>query len=262
MSLSLVGVSVRFGGLRALEGVSLSVGREEVVGLVGPNGAGKTTLLNLISRFLDPSEGEIWWEGENLLRKPPEALAALGIGRTFQIPQLFSGLTVLEHLALGAYARLGGGFVAASLGLPRLRARERDLLVQAEEVLELLGLSEVAQTPAAALPYGMKKRVEMGRALLSRPRLLLLDEPGAGLSQQEKSSFLSLIARIRTRYRTAILLVEHDMELVQAICERVLVLNFGRVLAQGRPEEVLALPEVVEAYLGEPLGGRDGASRG
>lgn len=259
MSLEVSGLSMRFGGVRALERVSFQMAQGEALGLIGPNGAGKSTLLNLLSRFFPPAEGGIRWQGVDLLRYPPEALAALGLARTFQTPQLFPGLTVCQHVVLGGYSRLRGGLLAAALALPGLLHREARLRDEATSLLEEWGLGDVAEVEVSALPFGLRKRLELVRALAARPRLLLLDEPGAGLSPEERVGLIQALARVRHQ-GIGLLLVEHNMEIVQALCDRVLVLNFGSLIAEGPPEEVLRQPEVVAAYLGNPGGGSDAPS--
>jgi branched-chain amino acid transport system ATP-binding protein len=227
--LSAEGVTRRFGGIVAVDGVSFDVAEGEIVGLIGPNGAGKTTMFNLITRLYRPDAGEIAFDGETLLRTPPHGIVKLGIARTFQNVELFGSMTVLEHVLLGRHARRGRS--------PR-------------EVLDCLGLAEVAYRPAAELPYGTQKRVELARALASGPRLLLLDEPAGGLNHEEVLELGALIRRLRANLELTILLVEHHMGLVMSIAERVHVLDFGRLIASGSPAEVQADQAVVEAYLG------------
>lgn len=254
-----MGLSMHFGGVQALVGVSFRMALGEAVGLIGPNGAGKSTLLNLLSRFFPPTRGMIRWQGKDLLQYPPEALAALGIARTFQSPQLFPGLTVQQHVALGGYSRLKGGFVVSALALPGFLRREKRLLDEAASLLEAWGMGGVAGAEVSALPFGLRKRLELVRALAARPKLLLLDEPSAGLAPEEKVWLIRALAQIRQQ-GVGLLLVEHNMELIQSLCDRALVLNFGSLIAEGPPEEVLRRPEVVAAYLGNPEGGTNGPS--
>lgn len=254
-----MGLSMRFGGVQALAGVSFRMVLGEAVGLIGPNGAGKSTLLNLLSRFFPPTRGAIRWQERELLQYPPEALAALGIARTFQSPQLFPGLTVRQHVALGGYSQLKGGFVVSALALPGFLRREKRLLDEATSLLEAWGMEGMAEAEVSALPFGLRKRLELVRALAARPKLLLLDEPGAGLAPEEKVWLIRALAQIRQQ-GIGLLLVEHNMKLIQALCDRALVLNFGNLIAEGPPEEVLRQPEVVAAYLGNPEGGSDGPS--
>ena len=227
--LSVEGVTRRFGGIVAVDGVSFDVAEDEIVGLIGPNGAGKTTMFNLITRLYRPDAGEIAFDGETLLRTAPHGIVKRGIARTFQNVELFGSMTVLEHVLLGRHARRGRS---------------------AREVLNYVGLAEVAHRPAAELPYGTQKRVELARALASGPRLLLLDEPAGGLNHEEVLELGALIRLLRVNLELTILLVEHHMGLVMSIAERVHVLDFGRLIASGTPTEVQGDRAVVEAYLG------------
>jgi len=227
--LSVEGVTRRFGGIVAVDNVSFDVAEREIVGLIGPNGAGKTTMFNLITRLYRPDAGEIAFDGETLLRTPPHGIVKRGIARTFQNVELFGSMTVLEHVLLGRHARRGRS---------------------AREVLNYVGLADVAHRPAAELPYGTQKRVELARALASGPRLLLLDEPAGGLNHEEVLELGALIHLLRVNLELTILLVEHHMGLVMSIAERVHVLDFGRLIASGTPVEVQGDRAVVEAYLG------------
>jgi branched-chain amino acid transport system ATP-binding protein len=227
--LSVEGVTRKFGGIVAVDGVSFDVAEGEIVGLIGPNGAGKTTMFNLITRLYRPDAGEIAFDGETLLKTPPHGIVKRGIARTFQNVELFGSMTVLEHVLLGRHARRGRS---------------------AREVLDYVGLAEVAHRPAAELPYGTQKRVELARALASGPRLLLLDEPAGGLNHEEVLELGELIRLLRVNLELTILLVEHHMGLVMSIAERVHVLDFGRLIASGTPAEVQGDRAVVEAYLG------------
>ena len=227
--LSVEGVTRRFGGIVAVDDVSFDVAEGQIVGLIGPNGAGKTTLFNLVTRLYKPDAGEIVFDGESLLRTPPYQVVRRGIARTFQNVELFGSMTVLEHVLLGRHARRGRS---------------------AREVLNYVGLAEVAHRPAAELPYGTQKRVELARALASGPRLLLLDEPAGGLNHEEVLELGALIRLLRVNLELTILLVEHHMGLVMSIAERVHVLDFGRLIASGTPTEVQGDRAVVEAYLG------------
>jgi len=227
--LSVEGVTRRFGGIVAVDNVSFDVAEREIVGLIGPNGAGKTTMFNLITRLYRPDAGEIAFGGETLLRTPPHGIVKRGIARTFQNVELFGSMTVLEHVLLGRHARRGRS---------------------AREVLNYVGLADVAHRPAAELPYGTQKRVELARALASGPGLLLLDEPAGGLNHEEVLELGALIHLLRVNLELTILLVEHHMGLVMSIAERVHVLDFGRLIASGTPAEVQGDRAVVEAYLG------------
>ena len=243
-------VSVRFGGIVALDRVSFDVGAGEICGLIGPNGAGKTTLFNCLSRLYAPTEGEISFCGVPLLRARPSDIAALGIARTFQNLALFHSLSVRQNVLAGAHAQRRSGFVSDALRLPFVRNDEHSLEREIDGLLELLDLQEVANKPVGALPFGTKKRVELARALASRPKLLLLDEPAGGLNHHEVDRLRALIGTIRDELDLAVLLVEHHMNLVMGVSDRVVALDFGRKIAEGTPAEIQHHPAVVHAYLG------------
>jgi branched-chain amino acid transport system ATP-binding protein len=243
-------VAVRFGGIVALDGVSFDVAAGSIVGLIGPNGAGKTTLFNCLSRLYECDRGEIVFDGRSLLATPRHRIAGAGIGRTFQNVALFGSMTVLENVMLGAHSRSASGFLANALRLPGVRREEAAIAAKAASLLELLDLSRVAAMPVTQLPFGTRKRVELARALAAEPKLLLLDEPASGLNHEEVGELGRLIRALRERLRLTVLLVEHHMSLVMSISERVVALNFGRVIAQGAPAEVRRHPELERAYLG------------
>jgi branched-chain amino acid transport system ATP-binding protein len=245
-------VVVRFGGVVALAGVSFEVGRREIRGLIGPNGSGKTTLFNCISGLCRPVEGEIRFEGVPLSGVPRHGRAGLGIGRTFQHVALFRSLSVRENILAGAHPLARSGFLANALRLGgRVRREERAAEEAARRLLALLGLESVAETPVARLPFGLQKRVELARALAAGPKLLLLDEPAGGLNHEEVYRLARLLFRIRREFDLSILLVEHHMNLVMSISDRVVALDFGEKIADGTPAAVRAEPAVIRAYLGE-----------
>ena len=243
-------VAVRFGGIVALDSVSFNVEAGAIVGLIGPNGAGKTTLFNCLSRLYQCDRGEIVFSGESLLGQPRHRIAGLGIGRTFQNVALFGSMSVRDNVMSGAHCRSSSGFFANALRLPRVPREEKLLQSKTSHILDLLKLENVAERRVSDLPFGTRKRVELGRALAAEPKLLLLDEPASGLNHEEVGELGTLIRELRERLRLTILLVEHHMSLVMSISERVVALNFGRVIAEGTPAEVRRHPDLIQAYLG------------
>ena len=248
--LEVADLSVRFGGIVALDGLSFRVQAGEIAGIIGPNGAGKTTLFNCLSRIYRADRGRIEFDGRSLLEVPAHDVAALGIGRTFQNVALFRSLTVFENVLLGRHCRGRAGFVAAALRLPCVGRDEREARARCGELLRFLDLGNAADAPVASLPFGTRKRVELGRALASDPRLLLLDEPASGLNHEEVAALGGLIRATRDRVGVTILLVEHHLKLLLSVSDHVVALDFGRTIFEGPPSAVRENPDVVRAYLG------------
>jgi branched-chain amino acid transport system ATP-binding protein len=248
--LEIAGVGMHFGGIVALDNVSFTVARGRIVGLIGPNGAGKTTLFNCLSRLYRPAQGDIRLNGQSLRRCAPSDIAALGVGRTFQASTLFTSMSVLDNVKVGAHSRGRNSPLSDAFTLPSTRAEERDFDEIGRTMLALVGLADMAERTAANLSLGARKRVELARALAAKPVLLLLDEPAGGLNHEEVADLRGLIRSISDKLNITVLLVEHHMGLVMSLSDQVVVLNFGRVIANGSPDQVRGNAAVAEAYLG------------
>lgn len=249
--LNLNAVTMRFGGITAVSELDMTIPAGMIAGLIGPNGAGKTTVFNMITGFYTPTSGQINFNGENITGTPPHNICKAGIARTFQNIRLFSGLSAVQNVMIGSYLRRKSSWWMAPLQLPLVRKETRAMRDQAMLLLDRLDLLNVAHQPATSLPYGAQRRLEIARALATRPKLLLLDEPAAGMNPQESAELMGLIRRIRDEFDLTILLIEHDMKVVMGVCACIWVLEYGMCIAEGSPDEVRTNPVVIKAYLGE-----------
>jgi len=245
------GMGIDFGGLRAVSDFDISIENNELVGLIGPNGAGKTTIFNLLTGVYAPTEGEIFLKGKSVAGKKPYVINGMGLARTFQNIRLFKGISVIENVKTALHAQMSYGVMSGIFRLPSFWRDESKIHKEALELLSVFDMADMADSNANNLPYGKQRQLEIVRALATHPKLLLLDEPAAGMNPSETQSLMETIQLIREKFGVAILLIEHDMNLVMGICQRMVVLDYGMIIATGKPDEIKNNPRVIEAYLGE-----------